>query len=412
MNLVNLYLLNKENKQQLKFSNFLKEVKENKECNYSKVNNFITNKTKFYFPEFKINIQKNFENNLEFIKCCDYYYNCVVYDLLIRNPKIKKEYKSKLDIYLILSVLHDVIVGTYESGKEHLYEHEYESSYLRNKKKFFNDIDTFLEFEKIIERKNVFYNQKSRFLILNIIFSYKEIYFNLNHKLKLICYKEFSKLNLISKKIIASILMKNKNDEAILNLINYGLNLQWDISIDKDKSNICFELFSSLDWVRSIYNNNLLNIKFTNKKGENLLFYLNGNMLYENDIEEIIRRKINSLNVQERNYLFFQLNNEGLTPLMKAVIFQDEVLIDFILSFNIKPWDKIQGAPLQESALDFLNNNILLTYEESSWGKLVDFLKDSFWYSLAKKWNSEFYYNKLKDDLSNNTLKENKKIKI
>lgn len=98
---------------------------------------------------------------------------------------------------------------------------------------------------------------------------------------------------------------------------------------------------------------------------------------------------------------------------MKSVIFQDEKLIDFIISFGIKPWDIVKGSPLNESAMDFLNNYILSKKtSEGMLSSLIDIFKETFWYGLAKKWNSEYYYLNLKENLKLNNKESPKKIKI
>ncbi len=409
---IKYYLLNKKDSIQKNFNCFFENLNEESEKNLKIIDDLLKKGAIINCPQFKINIKDNFIKNENFINKSSYFSNFKIYEALIANETLNKKYKSELDVYLMLSMLHDLISSNYYHNCSSSKEYEYDSIYLKDKKNKLNHIDPLFEFEKLIERKHVFFNQKSRFLTLNIIFSYREIFESLSSKLKLMCYREFSKLNIISKKTITSILIKNKNEEAIFNLINYGLRLDWEIYQANEKTNIGFELFKSNDWIKTIYQTNLLDIRFTNTNGENLLFYINGSALEDKEVELIIRRKIHELNDCEKNFLFFQLNKEGLTPLMKAIVFQDENLIDFILSFNINPWDRVVGAPIQESALDFLNNNILLTNDNTSWGILIDFLKDSFWYSLARKWNAEFYYNKLKSEFSENEKKDNKKSKI
>lgn len=406
-NWIKFYLLNKREKVQKNFNDFFENLNDDSENSLKKIELFLNNGAVVHCPQYKINIRDNFIKNENFINTSSYFSNFKIYDTLISSDFLSKKHKSDLDVYLMLSILHDLIITHYYNHSNPTKEYELESLYLKSKKNKISHIDPLFEFEKIIERKNVFLNQKCRFLTLNIIFSYAEIFDNIGSKLKLLCYREFSRLNIISKKIITGILIKNRNEEAIFNLIGYGLKLDWEVYSGNEKTNIGFELFKSNDWVKTIYQTNLLNIRFTNTNGENLLFHINSCTLEDKEVELIIRRKINELNSFERYLLFFQLSKEGLTPLMRAVALQDEILIDFILSFDINPWDKVVGAPIQESALDFLNNNILLTEDKTSWGALIDFLKDSFWYSLAKKWNAEFYYNKLKEEFGENDKKMN-----
>jgi hypothetical protein len=336
--------------------------------------------------------------------------NPQIYDFLINNVDISSVDKCKLDSIFMQSLMADLILINYKKNISYL------SSYLEQKFKIANQLNSqycaMSELENILHRGNVFKNQISRFLALTSIFSYREIFDNLSVKFKSQCYQEFSKMSVLGKKALTAILIKNKNEEAIFNLLNYGLKLNWDIAIEDGRKNIvAFEMLYSLQWVKAILDHPNLDIRLTNSRGENILHLLGASALEDSSIEESLSRKIVALSEQQKSNLFFQTNEEGLTPLMKAVVFQDENLINFITNFNVKPWDKLDGAPMYESAMDFLNNQVLRNTEENTWGSLMDYFKDSFWLGLAKKWNSEFYYLKLQKEISSNK-KDKKLIKI
>lgn len=322
-----------------------------------------------------------------------------IYDFLISNQKISSDDKCKMDSILLQSMMADLILLNYNKNLNYFskyVEQKYNSSHALNAQ-----YSALTEVEYILHRGHVFNNQISRFLALSSIFGYREIFDNLSTKFKLICYQEFEKLSVIGKKALTSLLVKNKNEEAIFNLLNYGLKLNWDITVEDGKKNlVAFEMLHSLQWVKAIVEHNSLDIRQTNSRGENILHLIGVCALEDSSIEYSLRRKINEYSHEQKNNLFFQVNEEGLTPLMKAVVFQDEKLIDFISEFNIKPWDELKGAPSSESALDFLNNHILTSTKEGPLGSLIDYFKDSFWMVLAKKWNSEYYYLKLQSELS------------
>ncbi len=336
--------------------------------------------------------------------------NPQIYDFLINNVDISDNEKCKLDSIFLQSMMADLILINYKKNISYL------SSYLEKKFQHANELNSqycaMSELENVLYRGNVFKNQISRFLALTSIFSYREIFDNLSVKFKAQCYQEFSKMSILGKKALTAILIRNKNEEAIFNLLNYGLKLNWDIAIEDGRKNIvAFEMLYSLQWVKAVLDHPVLDIRLTNSRGENILHLLGASALEDSSIEESLTRKIVDLSEQQKSNLFFQMNEEGLTPLMKAVVFQDENLINFITDFNVKPWDRLEGAPLYESAMDFLNNQVLKDTEENTWGSLMDYFKDSFWLGLAKKWNSEFYYLKLQKEISRNK-KDKKPMKI
>ncbi len=372
----------------------------------------LKNGAKINLPKLKVkaNIFNHLNDDFFNFKNKEIIDNVDVYDFLISSPDVDIKDKCQLDSILLQSMMADLILLSYNKNIN------YFSKYVEQKATSSNALNAhysaLTEVENILFRGFVFDNQLSRFLVLSSVFNYREIFDNLSMKFKLICYQEFSRLTSVGKKALTALLIKNKNEEAIFNLLNYGLKLHWDIPIEDGKKNlVAFEMLHSLNWVKAIIDHNGLDIRQTNSRGENILHLIGVCALDDPSIEIALRRRINELTVDEKNHLFFQLNEEHLTPLMKAVIFQDEKLIEFIQEFNIKPWDKLEGAPFHESALDFLNNHVLTHTEEGSLGSLMDYFKDSFWMGLAKKWNSEYYYLKLQKELSNNGQRK-KSLKI
>lgn len=230
--------------------------------------------------------------------------NVDVYDFLISNEYVSIKDKSKLDILLFQSLMADLILLRYK-------KHEvFYSKYLEEKAQRANDLsiqyNPINEIENIIHRGYVFKTQISRFLMLSYLFN-KDIFYGLNIHTKLTCYQEFQKLSVIGKKTLAAILIKNKNEEAIFNLLKYGLKLNWDIVTNEGKKNlIAFEMLYSLKWVKTIIEHKFLDIRLTNLDGENILHLIGSGALEDISIENSLRRKINELNKLERENLFFQ----------------------------------------------------------------------------------------------------------
>jgi hypothetical protein len=349
----------------------------------------------------------NFENK-------DAIENVDAYDFLIKNPSIDAKQKGILDSILIQSMMTDLILSSYYTNKK---QTTYSSGYLNQKLQkaskegwCYSPLD---ELESILNRGHVFNSQLSRFLTLSSIFGYRELFENLDNKFKIICFQEFSKLNIIAKKALTAILLNAKNEEAIFNLLSYGLKLDWEIKTKEGYKNlVIFEMLHSLQWVKVFLENRNLDIRLTNCRGENILHLIGANALAQPSIEEALRRKVNQLNTQEKENFFFQLNEENLTPLMKAVVYQDETMINFMKEYNIKPWDKLEGTLKYKSAMEFLNDYILKLNKEQSWGYLVEYFKDSFWMGLAKQWNSEFYYQELQKELITGSMISKRVIKI
>lgn len=334
------------------------------------------------------------------------------YDFLIKNPAINRKDKGILDSILIQSMMADLILASYYSNKK---QTSYSSGYLNQK--FQKSIkegwsySPLEELENILHRGHVFNSQLSRFLTLSSIFGYRELFENLGMKFKVICFQEFAKLNIIAKKALTAILLNAKNEEAIFNLLGYGLKLDWEIQTkDGVKNIVIFEMLHSLQWVKLFLENRNLDIRLTNCRGENILHLIGANALSQPSIEEALRRRLSELDSQEKENFFFQLNEENLTPLMKALIYQDDTMINFMKGYNIKPWDKLEGDLKYKSAMDFLNDYILKRNNDHSWGSLIDYFRDSFWMGLAKQWNSEFYYQQLQTELTVSSGIINKKV--
>jgi len=330
--------------------------------------------------------------------------NVELYDFIINNQNIDTKEKVILDSILLQSFMADLILLNYQKSIK------YFSNYLENKStqslRLNAQYSPMSEVENILHRGHIFKNQISRFLSLSSLLGYREIFDKLSSKFKLICYQEFSQLSIIGKKALTALLIKSRNEEAIFNLLNYGLKLNWDIQVEGKKNIVAFEMLYSLHWVKAIVEHKGLDIRLTNAQGENIIHLIGACALEDSSIEDSLRQKINKLNKMEKENLFFQMNNDGLTPLMKAVMFQDEKLISFIREY-MNPWDKASGAPLYESAIEFLDNYLLTSKEEGAWGTLMEIFKNGFWFELSKIWNAEYSFLNLQRELTN--TKQNKK---
>ncbi len=187
-----------------------------------------------------------------------------------------------------------------------------------------------------------------------------------------------------------------------------------EVVLNEKKNLMLFEMLAFNNWVEFILRNKNIDIRITNKDGENILWNLPSNLLLEEKIENLLRVRINDLSQSEKSYFFQQFNKDGLNPLMNAILFQDETMINFIESFNVKSWDRIDIAPTYKSPVEFLNDYILNVEVSGSLGVLIDTFKMSFWSLLAKKWNTQYCYISLTKEMEQNISvgKEKRKIKI
>ncbi len=359
---------------------------------------------KINLPPIKFNINKNFID--ETIKKNQIIENNKIFNFLISNDLVEDKYKAQLDCYLLISLINDFIFLTYNKN------HQFASKYIPNEKRNNPNYDIFIEIKNIIYRGNVFKKDNTRFLTLNVLLAYLEIFDHIPAQIKIKCYKEYKRLSPIAKKAITSILIKSRNEEALFNLLNYGLSLTQEVIVNDKKNLMLFEMLSFNNWVEFILRNKNIDIRITNKEGENILWYFPSNLLLEENPENLLRLRINELSQLEKNYFFQQFNVDGLNPLMNAILFQDETMINFIESFNIKAWETVEHAPKYKSPLEFLNNYVLNVEATGSLGMLIDSFKISFWSLLAKKWNTQYCYISLTKEMEKSNLIEKKKIKI
>lgn len=405
------FLNKKQEDIQLKFNKTLNDIFISSDV--SKTNNLIKKVDKYlsigavlYVPTAKLNIDKNFSASTQQVLGHDLTTNINLYESLINSDYIDEKTKSKLDTVLLLSFLNDLIMLNY------IKEYEPTSLYLKKKKLMNENFCAFSELNKIIDRGYIFKTNMARFLGLYITLCHNEIYDNLSSKLKFICYNEYSKLSIVGKRAIAAILVSSKNEEAVFNLINYGLKLNWNICLSGNDNLLAFEMLSLNKWAIAIIESPHFDILETSKKKENILHNLSASVLEDAKFESSLRRKILSLNQKDKQTFLHQLNNNDLTPLMKAVIFQDEKVIEFIESFDIKPWDEAPGATTFKSALGFLNDYLLKYEGVGSFGAIIDAFKSSFWLDLAKRWNSEYYYQMLQNNIAENKSSKKSVMKI
>lgn len=337
--------------------------------------------------------------------------NVKTYNFILQNEQVNVKDKALLESILLQSLMSDLILLNYNK-KSNGYFSQYLSQRSAKCSSLGAQYNPLYEVELMIDRGYIFHNQISTFLSLSSICGYREIFDCISNKSRLLCYQAFDKLNIVGKKALTALLVKNRNDDALFNLIRHGIKLDWEISVEADQKNILgFELLYDQKWIKAIIDHPHMDIRITNVNGENILHLVGGTALEDETICQSLRRKINQLSHLQKTQLFFQINECGMTPLMKAVVDQDETMIMFIEEFNIKPWEEIPGSPYFKNAMDLLNNHILQYKEDSEKGRLIEYYKNTFWLTLKKKWDSQFYYTKLQQELNMSPIKK-KGIKI
>jgi hypothetical protein len=258
----------------------------------------------------------------------------------------------------------------------------------------------------IIARGNIFKNKELAYLSLEILFGILDLNQLINNRNLLICYEQFKNLSIRNKRVLTASLINYKREDCIFNLVSYGLNLNWSIQMESGKETIVgLEVLYSMPLIKMLFASEVFNMCVSNIAGENILHLLGSLPLMDKTIKQLLDNRISKLTIIERNYLFNQVNENGMTPLFKAIYFQDELMIDYILSWGVKVDDIILGLSTDtNSALNFIDNTLLPVArleKNIDWVK-VDDSSYQFWQRLSKEWNSSKLYSSLSKVLNNN----------
>lgn len=252
--------------------------------------------------------------------------------------------------------------------------------------------------EEILERGDVFQTDSSAYHALSNLF-YMEIEEQLSNRVLMRCYEHFSLLKTRTKKMITRFLIKKNKEITLFNLLSYGLNLNWTIKKENGEENIvALEMLGSIPMIKMILSSGSFNICTTNKEGHNILHLLGTLPLMDNDVRRTLLNKIKNLDKQHQTYLFYQCDENQMTPLYKALYSGEEVLVDFLLELGANPETILHTLDeTHQSALSFVTHLL-------KWESLMDKEQiNPIWQKYYQEWTAKKLHHLLQHQLPSNT---------
>lgn len=316
---------------------------------------------------------------------------------ILNHSEVKPEEKALLDYLGLKTSIHQLYEQEYILGKQSKIESLHK-----------NIIN-------IVDRGYIFFKQNHIYHSLRYLFSLDYVDNILSHRALLSCYEQFSRLNMIGRKTLSAQLISRKKETVIFNLLSHGLNLNWSIKNKEGQENIlALEVLYSMPMIKMILSSENFNLCITNHKGENILHLLGDLPLSDREILYLLNKKINTLNDFKKQLFLNQPNEKGLSPLLKSIYQQEEVVIQYLLDQGIKNDDELEGRELEmRSGLAFLDECLLPVTrgeKENTWIK-IDEVSEQYWNELSKKWNSEKLYLHLEQEMwTNSTIEKCVKI--
>jgi hypothetical protein len=316
-------------------------------------------------------------------------------------------------------------MAEYMLFKKHCYQYQ-TLSYNKNSHRsvvsnlFDEKAASLMKLQNIISRDWVFSNKVMGYHILKEVFASEELMDELSHHTIFKCYQEFENLDESLKKSLTAELLLKRREEVIFNLLAHGLNLNWIIKL-RDKENVvALEVLSSIPMIKMVLSSQSFNLKTCNQKGENILHLLGTLPLMDDEIRNLLDNRLESLTEFERNNLFYQTTSHNLTPLMKAIEYKEEIMVEYLLDWNLDVWETIPNEKPFRSVMEFLDSGLLGQNHQAVLQEFalalninVDYENKEYheyYCHLSKKWNSEHNYHYLNDVLPENKLEEEEKI--
>ena len=263
----------------------------------------------------------------------------------------------------------------------------------------------------IINNGFIFKNKLTTFRSLLWILSNNVITENLEPQKIRVCLENFSLLSSLAKKVILKNLINKKQEAIILNLFSHGVDLNWKIDFNGDgKKEVCsLKIFQDLKLSDYLLSSDGWNVLVKKENGDNLLHMMCGSSLVDKVTINYLHGKVKNLDNYNKNVFLSEKNNNGLTPLLQAILLQDEKMIEFMLSYEI-----LEGNSIEEiTALKFLKDCV----EDKNSHLLPNFLTDmeidkKFWINLLSDWESENLSAKLENQLEIREETNFKPVKI
>lgn len=239
--------------------------------------------------------------------------------------------------------------------------------------------------ESVIQRGYVFFNQSTTYNALSLLLNLPDFTELLNNQSILKCYEKFSHLGVIAKKSLTYRLINKNKETIIFNLLNYGIELNWTILTEDEKSILGLKLVCHEDFLEYVINDITFNIKVSNLKGENILHTLQNIFLNNDNIKKKLKDRINMLSDIERDFLLYQYDIENQTPMIKAINQKNYLMVDFLIEIGNSGINDIVGIELPyNSPVNYLETQI--NEEDKS---------EEYLNNILQKWKIEKNYQKM-----------------
>lgn len=270
--------------------------------------------------------------------------------------------------------------------------------------------------EDIIKRKYIFHNQSSIYNSLVLLFSLPEFNEKLNNCVVADCYQYFNVLNSKAKRFLLGNLIDKNKEVVLTNLLYQNIDINWSIVTEDGENILGLSLLAKTDFIQSVISNYNFNLLICNTRGNNLLHVLESLPLNENPVKEKIKQRISQLSEKEKNQLFYQINDNNMTPLIKAIKERNTVMVDLLLDIGVSGIKQRENKhDIYKSALDFVKHELNIISNENTQTIMnienPQLLKEQWLYNLYKNFTIEKNYQYMTNKLSLNKTKE-KVVKI
>lgn len=317
------------------------------------------------------------------------------YKKILQSEKISDKDKSLLELGLLKTKI------------------EKDAYYYFNEKERKNFSNIIQDVSNIISNGFIFKNKLTSFRSLLWILSNNVINQNLAPQKIRVCLENFAGLNSLAKKVILKSLINKKQETIILNLFSHGINLDWKIDFNGDgKKEVCsLKIFQDLKLSDYLLSSDGWNVMVKKQNGDNLLHMMCGSSLLDKVTINYLHGKVRTLRSDEQTIFLNEKNNNGLSPILQAILLQDEQMVNFMISYEIEKWNN--SKPEEISALKFLKDCI----EDKNNHLLPEFLTDTeidkkFWINLLGDWESEKLNKQLENQLEMKKDIHSKLVKI
>lgn len=255
--------------------------------------------------------------------------------------------------------------------------------------------------ESLLDTPYIWKDKYDSFCLLRKIFS-SDLDEIINYKSLIICYNVFASLHYLQQKSIIYSIVKRNKETTLFNLLPYGVDLNWEIEKEfGEKTVLGLEMLSSIPMIKMLLGSNKFDITKSNFEGQNILFLLGNSAVENEDIKDLLIKKIQDLDEITKHNFLYKVDKYGRSAMDKAISNCDEVLIEFLCQLGISPFYYILG--INRNSLEFLEFLLSIKAEGES---------KAFYQRYYKKWSSFKLQEKLEKELSEIGKQKSKCVKV